>query len=300
MSKSNMNLKHKQITQFAAKSMLGFVILTQSVFCSDQKFKKQNYEPISYATSKVVVKREDTTAVKLPEKPAIYAVISTTAGDLVIELYDKEAPKTVQNFIDLAQGQKEFKSEKGTEKRPFYDGLKFHRVIDNFMAQGGCPRGDGTGGPGYQFEDEINAKSLGLDKLKIKEAPQYQVQLQRAVLDAFKISSRQELEEKRTAVEKAYEEALELPVVEILHRVGYRYNEVVQSKKAIRGSLAMANSGPNTNGSQFFINQVDTPHLDGLHTVFGFLVSGLDVLDRIIEKGNLQTTIRKVVILDKR
>ncbi|MCW7459158.1 peptidylprolyl isomerase [Leptospira bandrabouensis] len=277
-----------------------FLFVSQTIQCSEQRFKKITYEPISYSPSKVIVKRQDVTSVKLPEKPAIYAVFNTSVGDLVLELYDTAAPKTVQNFIDLAQGEKEFRTDKGSERRPFYDGLKFHRVIENFMAQGGCPRGDGTGGPGYQTEDEINAKALGLDKLKIKDAPQYQSQLQRAVLAEFKIQSRAEFEEKRTEVEKAYQEAMELPVLEILHRVGYRYNEVLPSKKALRGSLAMANAGPNTNGSQFFINQVDTPHLDGLHTVFGFLVSGYDVLDRIIEKGNLQTTIRKVVIIDKR
>lgn len=277
-----------------------FLALTQAIFCSDQTFKKITYEPVSYSPSKVIVKRQDTTSVKLPEKPAIYAVFTTTSGDLVLELYDTAAPKTVQNFIDLAQGEKEFKTDKGSERRPYYDGLKFHRVIENFMAQGGCPRGDGTGGPGFQIEDEINGKALGLDKVKIKDAPQYQSQLQRAVLAEFKIQSRAEFEEKRTEVEKAYQEAMELPVLEVLHRVGYRYNEVLPSQKAVRGALAMANAGPNTNGSQFFINQVDTPHLDGLHTVFGFLVSGYDVLDRIIEKGNLQTTIRKVVIIDKR
>lgn len=279
---------------------LAFLFLSQTVFCSDQTFKKITYEPVTYTPAKVNVKRVDQTTVKLPEKAAIYAVIQTTQGDLVLELYDGAAPKTVQNFIDLAQGEKEFRTEKGTEKRPFYDGLKFHRVIENFMAQGGCPRGDGTGGPGFQFEDEINGKALGLDKLKIKDAPAYQAQLQRAVLSEFNIKSRQEFEEKRTEVEKAYQEAMELPVLEVLYRVGYRFNEVVPSKKATRGALAMANSGPNTNGSQFFINQVDTPHLDGIHTVFGFLITGYDVLDRIIEKGNLQTTIRKVLIIDKR
>ncbi|XDD44153.1 peptidylprolyl isomerase [Leptospira sp. WS60.C2] len=291
----------KPISCFPIQSLaLGFLLFSQTVFCSDQTFKKITYEPISYSPTKVLVKRVDQTTVKLPEKPAIYAVIQTTQGDLILELYDQAAPKTVQNFIDLAQGEKNFTTEKGSERRPFYDGLKFHRVIENFMAQGGCPRGDGTGGPGFQFEDEINGKALGLDKLKIKDAPQYQAQLQRAVLSEFNIRSRQEFEEKRTEVEKAYQEAMELPVLEVLHRVGYRYNEVVPSKKATRGALAMANAGPNTNGSQFFINQVDTPHLDGLHTVFGFLITGYDVLDRIIEKGNLQTTIRKVLILDKR
>ncbi|MDF3820536.1 peptidylprolyl isomerase [Leptospira sp. 96542] len=283
------------------KSILLFsFVLTQTVFCSDQKFKKITYEPASYNPVKVVVRQEETTTAKLPDKPAIYAVIQTTSGDLILEMYDKEAPKTVQNFIDLAQGEKEFQTDKGLQRKPFYDGLKFHRVIENFMAQGGCPRGDGTGDPGYKFQDEINAKALGLDKLKVKDAPQYQSQVQRAILSEFKIGSRQELEEKRTEVEAAYAQAMELPVIEILHRVGYRYNETLASKKAVRGSIAMANGGPNTNGSQFFINQVDTPHLDGLHTVFGFLVGGYDVLDRIIEKGNLQTTIRKVVVVDKR
>ncbi|TGL55179.1 peptidylprolyl isomerase [Leptospira kemamanensis] len=280
--------------------VLSLLIFSQTAFCSDQTFKKITYEPTTYAPTKVLVKRADQTSVKLPDKPAIYALIQTTQGDLIVELYDEAAPKTVQNFIDLAQGEKEFRSEKGSERRPFYDGLKFHRVIENFMAQGGCPRGDGTGGPGFQFEDEINGKALGLDKLKVKDAPEYQAQLQRAVLAEFNIKSRQEFEEKRTEVEKAYHEAMELPVLEVLYRVGYRFNEVLPSKKATRGALAMANAGPNTNGSQFFINQVDTPHLNGLHTVFGFLITGYDVLDRIIDKGNLQTTIRKVLILDKR
>ncbi|TGN18474.1 peptidylprolyl isomerase [Leptospira idonii] len=275
---------------------LGFT----SILCSDKRFKKMNYQPVTYSRPNVVVKKSETTNVPLPSKPAVYAVIQTTAGNLVLELFTNEAPKTVQNFIDLAQGEKEFISEKGTERRPFYDGLKFHRVIKDFMIQGGCPRGDGGGGPGYKFEDEINAKSLGLETLKVKDAPQYQSQLQRALFTEMNIQSRQELEEKTAEVEAAYTDALELPVIEILHRIGYRYNEVLTSKKAVRGSLAMANAGPNTNGSQFFINQVDTPHLDGLHTVFGQLVEGMDVLDRIIDKGNLQTTIKHITVVDKR
>ncbi|BDA78982.1 peptidyl-prolyl cis-trans isomerase [Leptospira kobayashii] len=289
---------------FQAKLILIFALFGFSfiiIQCGEKRFKKITYEPISYSSTKVIVKRLDTVNVKLPEKPAVYAVLQTTAGDLVLELFADAAPKTVQNFIDLAQGEKDFTNEKGIkERRPFYDGLKFHRVIPDFMAQGGCPRGDGGGGPGYKFEDEINAKAIGLDKLKVKDAPQYQAQLQRVVLSEFNILSRQQLDEKRAEVEAAYTDALELPVMEILYRIGYRFNEVVPSKKAVRHSLAMANAGPNTNGSQFFINQVDTPHLDGIHTVFGHLVSGAEVLDRIIEKGNLQTTIRKVLVVDKR
>jgi cyclophilin family peptidyl-prolyl cis-trans isomerase len=125
------------------------------------------------------------------------ATVETSEGRVEIELFPEDAPKTVANFTKLAG-------------EGFYDGLAFHRVIPDFMIQGGCPRGDGTGGPGYQFEDEIN------------------------------------------------------------------------QHKVVRGALAMANGGPNTNGSQFFIVTADEcSWLDGKHTVFGQVVSGQDVVDRI-------------------
>jgi len=123
--------------------------------------------------------------------------MTTNKGEIVFEMFEDDAPKTVQNFKDLA--------EKG-----FYNGLVFHRVIKDFMIQGGCPQGTGTGGPGYQFEDEFN------------------------------------------------------------------------DHKVVRGALAMANSGPNTNGSQFFIVTIDAaPWLDGKHTVFGEVSSGMDVVDAV-------------------
>jgi peptidyl-prolyl cis-trans isomerase B (cyclophilin B) len=125
------------------------------------------------------------------------ATMSTNHGDITIELFDEDAPKTVENFKKLAAD-------------GFYDGLIFHRIIKDFMIQGGCPQGTGTGGPGYTFEDEIN------------------------------------------------------------------------SHKAVRGSLAMANAGPNTNGSQFFIVTLEaTPWLDGKHTVFGQVTDGMDVVDKL-------------------
>src|ERR1700704_569461 len=125
------------------------------------------------------------------------ATMQTTEGPIVFELFDEDAPKTVENFRKLAAD-------------GFYDGLTFHRVIKDFMIQGGCPQGTGTGGPGYTFEDEINPH------------------------------------------------------------------------KVVRGALAMANSGPNTNGSQFFIVTADAcPWLDGLHTVFGRVTSGMDVVNVI-------------------
>ena len=133
------------------------------------------------------------------------ATMKTTEGDIVLELFDEDAPKTVANFKKLAgQG--------------FYDGLIFHRVIQDFMIQGGCPQGTGTGGPGYTFEDEIN------------------------------------------------------------------------QHKIVKGTLAMANAGPDTNGSQFFIVTADeTPWLDGKHTAFGQVVDGMDVVERL---GNAETDSR--------
>jgi len=125
------------------------------------------------------------------------ATLHTNTGPVTVELFDDEAPKTVENFRKLAGD-------------GFYDGLIFHRVIRDFMVQGGCPEGTGTGGPGYTFEDEIN------------------------------------------------------------------------EHKIVRGALAMANAGPNTNGSQFFIVTTDAaPWLDGKHTVFGQVTDGMDTVDAI-------------------
>ena len=127
------------------------------------------------------------------------ATLHTTEGAIELELYPDDAPKTVENFAKLARD-------------GFYDGVVFHRVIPDFMIQGGDPTGTGTGGPGYEFEDEFN------------------------------------------------------------------------NHKVVRGALAMANAGPNTNGSQFFIVTAEaTPWLDGKHTVFGKVTSGMDVVDRISE-----------------
>jgi peptidyl-prolyl cis-trans isomerase B (cyclophilin B) len=125
------------------------------------------------------------------------ATMTTSEGPITIELFDEDAPKTVANFKKLAAD-------------GFYDGLIFHRVIKDFMIQGGCPQGTGTGGPGYQFEDEFN------------------------------------------------------------------------DHKVVRGALAMANSGPNTNGSQFFLVTIpEASWLDGKHTVFGQITEGMDVVDKI-------------------
>jgi peptidyl-prolyl cis-trans isomerase A (cyclophilin A) len=145
--------------------------------------------------------------------PGTYARFATTEGNFTIRLFDDRAPKTVENFVGLAEGTREWTDPKSNQKvkRPFYDGLIFHRVIDGFMIQGGCPLGRGTGGPGYKFADE--------------------------------------------------------------------FHPTLRHSK--EGILSMANSGPNTNGSQFFITLGPTPHLDNRHSVFGEVAEGIEIVRKI-------------------
>jgi cyclophilin family peptidyl-prolyl cis-trans isomerase len=220
-------------------------------------------------------------------------VIQTTLGDIDVELFQSETPKTVANFIGLAEGTKEFEDSKTGKKvkRPYYNGLIFHRVIQNFMIQGGCPLGNGLGGPGYTFADEIDATALGLDKIKafgpqkglhrflmIRSQEEYQRNIMAPLFRAMNINSQEEFDQRKKEVETRLDK---LTLKEAYENMGYVYSENGSKHPPVRGSLAMANAGPNTNGSQFFINLVDTDWLTGKHTVFGKVVKGMDVVDKI-------------------
>jgi peptidyl-prolyl cis-trans isomerase A (cyclophilin A) len=151
----------------------------------------------------------------MSREPGTYAVLNSSEGTIVCRLFEKDAPKTVQNFVELAEGKREW-THPGTRQKTrarLYDGTIFHRVIPNFMIQGGDPLGVGHGGPGYQFEDETKGSLHKFDK---------------------------------------------------------------------PGKLAMANAGPNTNGSQFFITVAPTPWLTGNHTIFGEVVEGQEVANKIV------------------
>jgi len=222
------------------------------------------------------------------------AVMKTSLGKIRIELWSAAAPETVNNFIELAEGRKAFKDPgSGAEvKRPFYDGLTFHRVIKDFMIQGGCPLGTGTSGPGYNFKDEINAMGLGLSDMKaiengrphpwllIQSQQDFQKIILGPVLKQMGIKGESEFQEKLETVQQTVNA---LSILDVYTHLGYVYDTDLAAKKPLRGVIAMANSGPNTNGSQFFINVVDTPHLTGKHTVFGQVLEGMDIADKIAQ-----------------
>lgn len=219
--------------------------------------------------------------------------IRTSLGSMILELFPDEAPLTVANFLGLAEGSRPWiDPESGMEvMRPLYDGTVFHRVIENFMIQGGSPNGQGDGTPGFQFGDEINARSLGLDKMQVIDEQGFphpilainnQQDFQQKVLiplyQELQITSQEELDARIDEIDNRLRT---MTIKENFESLGYQYTERVISRMPVRAVIAMANSGPNTNGSQFFINLVDTDWLTGKHTVFGKVRVGLDVLDAI-------------------
>ena len=167
----------------------------------------------------------------MPHQPGTYATLNTSEGKIVCRLFEKEAPLTVKNFIDLAEGKRQWKDHVSGKSGsgPLYSGTILHRVIPKFMIQGGDPSGTGMGGPGYKFQDETKGSPHKFDK---------------------------------------------------------------------EGKLAMANSGPNTNGSQFFVTVAPTPWLTGNHTIFGEVVEGQEVAEKIanVPRGRQDRPNKDVVL----
>ncbi len=228
-----------------------------------------------------------------PEQQGPWCLIKTSKGDIFVRLFADEAPKTVENFLGLAEGTREFTDPvtKQKVKKPFYDNLTFHRVIKGFMIQGGCPLGTGTGSPGYVFEDEMNADALGLGKLKVVEGGsahpwlgvRSQAEFARMVMEPLaKAMGFKDVNEVVQGHADEFNSRIDaLTLTDAYTNLGYKYNMTLKSHAPKRGVLAMANAGPNTNGSQFFINLIDTPWLTGKHTVFGEVVKGMDIVDAI-------------------
>ncbi|MBC2607559.1 peptidylprolyl isomerase [Pelagicoccus albus] len=221
-----------------------------------------------------------------------HATIRTNMGEIVVRLFETDAPKTVKNFMDLADGTRFLKDgESVAQAKPFYDGLIFHRVIPDFMIQGGDPLGTGMGGPGYTFEDETYTPGLPMNGvIETEERAKYVFQNVVAPhLREYRGESPIEfIADLYSKMEEArgYEPMFEIQVQEVLDAL--EYQEPLLDKGELLnhvdyGTLCMANSGPNTNGSQFFIvtNKEGTPWLDGKHTVFGKVISGMEVAEAI-------------------
>jgi cyclophilin family peptidyl-prolyl cis-trans isomerase len=220
-------------------------------------------------------------------------IFQTTRGDFVAELFPSEAPQTVANFMALAAGSKAFvDTRSGNEvMRPFYDGLVFHRVINNFLIQGGSPDGTATGSPGFSIPDEINAVSLGLDLMPVLDPQGYpnpilgirnQEDFQQRVLlplyRALGIDNQAAIEARIAQVD---ERLRAMSVKDLYELQGYRYMQSSLSRAPLRGMLVMAGGGSEGNGSQFFVTLSDAPWLTGRHTVFGRIRAGMEVVDTI-------------------
>jgi peptidyl-prolyl cis-trans isomerase A (cyclophilin A) len=253
-----MKSRTKQIVLFITIYALAFLVFKMTAMAQNPaaKVETQKTESPKAEAPKVEAPKADAkveTKAQKTETPApaataaptkkvrftkMFAKFETTMGTFKIRLFNNQVPKTVDNFVGLAEGTKDWtdpKTKAVQKHKPFYDGLIFHRVIKDFMIQGGDPVGTGMGGPGYQFNDEF------LPELKHTKA----------------------------------------------------------------GILSMANAGPNTNGSQFFITLAPTPHLDGRHTVFGEVVEGLDVVmaigstptNRQTDRPKADVVIKKLTII---
>jgi cyclophilin family peptidyl-prolyl cis-trans isomerase len=243
------------------------------------------------------------------EKPIV--TMETNMGTIKIELWPNIAPKTVANFAGLANGTKEWTDAKTKEKvkKPFYDGLIFHRVIKDFMIQGGCPFGQGNGDPGYKFEDECYEEGKEITSGEIVNEQMANDVFQQIVMPHLQ-STNEETRNKEIGQildecnkTRSGKPIMAHPIEWYIEKAGFKgkFTENGKLKATVDyGTLCMANSGPNTNGSQFFIvtKEGGAPWLNGKHTVFGKVIEGMDIVLKIqdVEKGKSDKPVKDIVM----
>jgi cyclophilin family peptidyl-prolyl cis-trans isomerase len=220
-------------------------------------------------------------------------LISTSQGEIYIELFPSEAPNNVENFIALAEGEKEFTNpETGNIMQSrYYNGMRFHRVIPEFIIQAGSPAYNPLGLQIELQDDEINANALGLDQLSALNPDgsfadilniESKADFHREILTP--LYAQRNIEDIATALSRQYQildELESMSVKSVYQNQGYRYDESLPSRPIQRGTVALANSGPNSNGPEFFISLIQAPWLTGKYTVIGNVVEGHEVMDRI-------------------
>lgn len=247
-------------------------------------------------------------AMESPTNPLLQ--ITTSRGSIFVELYTEEAPENVSRFLGLVAGEIEL-IDKNTEtvfKPRYYDGMTFHRVIPGLLIQAGSPNHNALGAPSDLLKDEINADSLDLNIekilladsstnpiLNITSAEEFAVQVLEPLYKNMSIETAEDLQGKEERVAAR----LRLMTVKELYELqGYRYNPTISSRPIRHGTLALANTGPDTNGPEFFISLTESEHLSGKYTAIGSVVEGMEVAGNIgsLEINPIKTTRASTVI----
>ena len=246
------------------------------------------------------------------EEGKVRVLMKTSMGDIELELDKTLAPNTVDNFVGLAMGTKEYTdpTTKEVKTGKFYDGLIFHRVIKDFMIQGGCPLGTGTSGPGYQFEDECYTNGERLEGTIEDEETAFQVYMD-LIVPHMQANGPENANEEVLEIIQGIQQSnsgeplfgKEIADIERITGMGPIYQKTLIAPVAY-GTICMANAGPNTNGSQFFIvtKSDGADWLNGRHTVFGKVTKGMDVVHKIenVEKGPGDRPVEEVKIISVR
>lgn len=239
-----------------------------------------------------------TAAMDNPANPLM--LMRTSRGDIYLELYPAAAPRNVANFIALAEARVPLFdiSTSSTVTPHYYDGLVFHRILRNYLVQAGAPRSPNAPVPEYLVEDEINARQFGLHEQKVldvfgkphpwlnlEDNARFQAEILVPLYRRLGISSPEAVEARQFEIHDALRA---MTLRQAYENQGYRYNERLVSREPLRGSVAMAGSGPNTNAAEFFITLVDAPWLAGRATIIGRVVEGMEIVDRIDQAAVLR------------